>query len=164
MNLENNKYVDLVFSISAIIFLIWLNYDYESIVYNDHMPTGKAAKKMAILLLILDKTMGKFRTILILSVLIAPYLYYTFKKFRNSKNIIAKKMYIVPDNIFTYENYKIHVKEITSSENGFSGKGWVEIGLVNKIKQEVEFNNLEIDENFVFVKGNIIFSEDETIF
>lgn len=79
MNIEKNKYVDLVFSIIAIGYIIWLITDYDNLVYNDHMPTGKAAKKMTLLLMVLDKAIGKVWTLTILSILAIPFIYRSFK-------------------------------------------------------------------------------------
>jgi TRAP-type uncharacterized transport system fused permease subunit len=79
MNFENNKYIDIIFSFVAIAYIVWLVVDYDSLVYDDNMPTGKAAKKMIILLILLDKAVGKFWTIIILSLLAIPFIYRSFK-------------------------------------------------------------------------------------
>lgn len=89
MNIEKNKYIDIVFSIIAIGYIIWLIADYDNLVYDDHMPTGKAAKKMTLLLMVLDKAIGKIWTLAILSLLAVPFI---FRSFKNIYVDIKKKM------------------------------------------------------------------------
>jgi hypothetical protein len=79
MNFEKNKYVDIIFSLLALMYIVWLIVDYDNLVYNDHMSSGKAAKKMTVLLILLDKAVGKFWTLFILSLLATPFIYRSLK-------------------------------------------------------------------------------------
>jgi hypothetical protein len=158
MDFGKIKYIDLIFSVLLLIGLIWIFIDYHDWVYSDSFISGKAAKAGRALLLILDKIGGKPFTMTVLTVLISPYIYSTFKKLiKGEGNIIIeiKKTTLKEEDIFFYEDNEVHIKEINPTPDGYTGKGWVEIGIVNKIKQEVEFKNIEVDEEYIAIKGKV---------
>ncbi|ALO13907.1 hypothetical protein L21SP5_00227 [Salinivirga cyanobacteriivorans] len=155
MNLEKNRYVDIIFSIFAFSFLIWLLVDYDSLVYSDHMPTGIAAKKMRTLLLLLDKAIGKFWSIFILFLLALPFFYRSVLKFREKKVQIEQEKLLSVGDWFKVDNNKVNIKKITSTKDGYSGYGEVEMGIINKVKETVRFSNIKINENRKVISGEV---------
>jgi len=157
------KYNDIFLSVFGVVYIVWLAIEYEDFVFSDDLPSGKGGKAMILLLRLLDKYFGKTITIIVLIVLIIPFIYSSIKELVK-KDIGDKEINnsyrIAKNDKFKHGDYEIHVKEITSTEKGFSGKGWVEMGIVNKVKKPVEFRNIELNEDFISVKGDLIFLEE----
>ncbi len=158
MDFAKYKYIDLIISICLILGLVLLLFNYEYWVNSDFPQSGRAAKATRSLLLILDKIGGKPFTMTVLTALISPYIYSTFKKLIKGENNITievEKTTLKEGDIFFYEGDEVHIKEIISTTDGYTGKGWCEIGIVNKIKQEVEFKNIEVDDEYIVIKGKV---------
>jgi hypothetical protein len=164
MKERRRKILDGILSVFIISGLIWMYLDYERFLNPDFMPTGKGAKVMIIINNILDKIGGKTFSIIVLSLLVSPFVIRSVKGiiYLNEDKDQSKYIKSLSENdIFYFNDYKIHVVEIKSSKDGFSGIGWIELGIVNKVKKTVEFKNIELNEGFISIKGDLIFLDVE---
>lgn len=161
MNFERNKKVDIIFALIAISSLIWMFFDYESWTTLDRMPSGKGAKLGMLIIYFLDKIGGKIFTISTLAVLVSPYVIGVAKMVIKGEDYENLAMNIKPNETFIWKGYEIIVKEVTKTENGLKGKGIVEIGIVNKEINQVEFENIQLNPNYKSVKGEVYFIDNE---
>jgi hypothetical protein len=157
MNFAKFKYIDLFISIILISGLILLFFNYDYWVHSDFSLSGRAAKKTRAFLLILDRSVGKLFTMIALTMLISPFIYSTFSKLLKGEiNSDIKKTPLKKGDVFTIKGKEIHVTNVNSTLKGHSGSGWFETGIFNKLKEEITFKNVEIDDNYAAQKGEII--------
>jgi hypothetical protein len=106
----------------------------------------------------LDKIGGKPLTMTVLTVIIAPYVYRSFSKLIKGEIDIVKKIPLRKGDIFKIKRKDIHVTKVISTSNGYCGNGWYETGIVNIVKVEIEFKDVEIDEDYNSLKGEVLSS------
>ena len=98
-----------------------------------------------ILVYFLDKIGGKVFTISTLAILVSPYVIGVAKMVIKGEDYENLAMNIKPNETFRWKGYEIIVKEVTKTDNGLKGKGIVEVGIVNKDINQVEFENIQLN-------------------